>query len=79
MKTMSVGEFKRRFSDALDAVQRGDTIVISYGRARDKVAAMVPYAALERERKRPLGLLTGKATVRFAKEFKIEDEAMLSA
>ena len=79
MKTMTVGEFKAGFSDALADVQAGGTIVICYGRNRLKVAAMVPYAALEQARKRRLGLLKGKASVRFGKDFALSDGALLKA
>ena len=79
MKTMTVGEFKARFSEALDAVLEGETIVVSYGRNHEKVAAMVPYAQLKRVEKRPLGLLKGKAAVKFARDFTVDDEDLLSA
>lgn len=79
MKTMTVGQFKARFSEALDAVRGGETIVVAYGRSHQKVAAMVPYSALPPTAKRPLGLLKGKARVKFAKDFALEDESLLSA
>lgn len=79
MKTMTVGEFKTHFSEALDAVRGGETIVVAYGRNHQKVAAMVPYADIKQPVKRPLGLLKGKAAVRFAKDFALEDESFLSA
>lgn len=79
MKTMTVGEFKARFSEALDAVVEGETIIVSYGRNHQKVAAMVPYAQLKHAEKRPLGLLKGKAAVKFAKDFAVDDESLLSA
>ena len=79
MKTMTVGEFKARFSEALDAVLEGETIVVSYGRNHQKVAAMVPYAQLKQVEKRPLGLLKGKAALKFASDFDIDDESLLSS
>ena len=79
MKIMTVGEFKSRFSEALDAVRDGKTIVVSCGRNREKVAAMVPYAKYQQPKKRPLGLLKGKARVRFAKDFALDEERFLSA
>jgi PIN domain nuclease of toxin-antitoxin system len=45
----------------LDAVRGGQTIVVSYGRNRTKVAAMVPYAMRYPSHKRTFGLLKGKA------------------
>ena len=79
MKTMTVGEFKARFSEALDAVRAGETIVVAYGRNRRKIAAMVPYAGIRQAARRPLGLLKGKVRVSFARNFKLEDDELLSA
>jgi antitoxin (DNA-binding transcriptional repressor) of toxin-antitoxin stability system len=79
MKTMTVGELKTNFSNALDSVRAGKTIVVCYGRNHDKVAAMVPYADIAPTHKRKLGLLKGKARVKFARDFKLDDESLLSA
>lgn len=79
MKTMTVGEFKSRFSEALDAVRDGETIVVSYGRNHRKVAAMVPYSNLKPLNKRPLGILKSKASVKFSRDFAITDGQFLKA
>jgi len=79
MKTMTVGEFKARFSEALDAVRDGETIVVSYGRNHRKVAAMVPYSELKPAKKRPLGLLKSQASVRLAGDFELTDDDFLKA
>ncbi len=79
MKIMTVGEFKAHFSEALDAVRDGETIVVSYGRNHRKVAAMVPYAELKRPKRRPLGLLKSKARVSFGRDFALTDEDFLKA
>jgi antitoxin (DNA-binding transcriptional repressor) of toxin-antitoxin stability system len=76
---MTVAQFKTRFSEALDAVREGETIVVSFGRNREKVAAMVPYTSLRRSAPRPLGLLEGKARVRFSRDFALQDERLLSS
>jgi prevent-host-death family protein len=78
MKTISVGELKARFSEVLDAVRKGETVVVSYGRRREKVAAIVPYREARAQGKRTLGKLAGKARVRFARDFSITDEELLS-
>jgi antitoxin (DNA-binding transcriptional repressor) of toxin-antitoxin stability system len=77
LKTMTVGEFKTRFSEALDAVRGGETIVVSYGRNRRKVAAMVPFAEFERAKSRPLGLLQGKVRIKFSRDFDLTDDEFL--
>jgi antitoxin (DNA-binding transcriptional repressor) of toxin-antitoxin stability system len=78
-KTMTVGEFKAHFSAALDAVLAGQTVVVAFGRNRRKVAAMVPYASLEKKRPRKLGILEGKVKVVFSRGFKMTDDELLSA
>ena len=79
MKVMTVGEFKARFSEGLDAVRDGETIVVAYGRSRRKVAAMVPYSELKSPKKRPLGLLKSKARVSFGRDFALDDDEFLDA
>lgn len=78
MKTMTVGELKARFSEALDAVRGGETIVVAFGRNHEKVAAIVPYSELRTREKRRLGLLK-KVRVRFMKDFSVDDEELLSS
>jgi prevent-host-death family protein len=77
VKIMTVSEFKARFSEALDAVRDGETIVVSYGRNHRKVAAMVPYSELKSSKKRPLGLLKSKARVNFGRDFALTDDDFL--
>lgn len=79
MKTLTVAEFKARFSEVLDAVRDGETVVVAYGRSRRKIAAMVPYSETAAAAKRPLGLLKGKLKVRFRKDFELSDDEFLSA
>ena len=79
MKTMTVAEFKSRFSEALDAVRDGETIVVSYGRNHRKVAAMVPYSQLKPPKHRPLGLLKSKVRVKFGRDFVLPDDEFLKA
>lgn len=79
MKTMTVGEFKSRLSEALDAVRYGETIIVSYGRNRRKIAAMVPFSALKSPRQRPLGLLKATVRVKFGRDFALTDDELLEA
>jgi antitoxin (DNA-binding transcriptional repressor) of toxin-antitoxin stability system len=76
---MTVGEFKSRFSEALDAVRNGETIVVSFGRNHRKVAVLAPYSELKAAKKRPLGLLKSKARIRIRRDFKLTDEAFLES
>ena len=79
MKTMTVGEFKTHFSEALDQVKQGETVIISYGRKKEKVAALVPYPQLEPVKPRLIGLLHGQAECRIGKDFSISDEELLES
>ncbi len=79
MKVMTVGEFKSRFSEALEAVREGETIVVSYGRNHRKVAAMVPYSDLKPARRRKLGPLKAKARVKWGSESALSDEQLLKS
>lgn len=77
MKTLTVGELKARFADVLKEVAGGQAIAISYGRRRQRVAAIVPYAQYVGVCERTLGVLEGKATYRIAPGFSISDEELL--
>ncbi|MFH0785135.1 MAG: type II toxin-antitoxin system prevent-host-death family antitoxin, partial [Pseudomonadota bacterium] len=44
MQTMTVSQFKSHFSEVLDRVQQGEDIVISYGKKKEKIAVLVPFA-----------------------------------
>jgi antitoxin (DNA-binding transcriptional repressor) of toxin-antitoxin stability system len=77
MQTVQVGEFKARFSEMIDSVRAGQTIVVAYGRNQEKVAALIPYAQLETGVPRRLGSLAGVASVSFADDFAMTDEELL--
>jgi len=76
METMTVGEFKANFSDALKKVIAGEEIGISYGKKKEVVARLVPKNP-KSQNKRKIGLLDGKSKVRFSKTFKITEEKFL--
>jgi antitoxin (DNA-binding transcriptional repressor) of toxin-antitoxin stability system len=78
MQTMTVGHFKSHFSQALDTVQRGEDIVISYGKKKEKIAVLVPYDRYEGKPQRTLGLLADKASFSILADFKVSDDELLS-
>jgi len=79
MRTLTIGEFKARFSDVLTAVQAGESVIVCYGRKKRRVAALVPYADFAAGAgKRPLGLLKGKGGFSLAKDFAMSDEELLA-
>jgi len=79
MYQLTVGQFKAKFSQVLEQVLSGKTIAITYGKSKKKVAALIPYNKLEKKQPIKLGLLEGKATVKFAEDFKMTDEEFLNS
>jgi len=80
VRTLTIGEFKAQFSDVLTAVQAGESVVVCYGRKKERVAALVPYATFSAQAgMRPLGLLKGRASFSVADDFKLSDEEFLAA
>lgn len=80
MRTLTIGEFKAQFSDVLAAVQAGESVVVCYGRRKERVAALVPYAEFTASAgKRPLGLLKGRASFALSDDFTLSDDEFLAA
>ena len=75
---MTVGEVKAHFSKVLEIVQRGDDVVISFGKKKKKIAVLVPFSHYERKPERRLGLLAGKASFSIKDDFKISNDEFLS-
>ncbi len=76
MKTMSVGEFKAKFSEVLKKVLAGEEIAISYGKSKEIVARLVPKIPAKKQR-RNIGILEGKGRVHFGDDFKMTEEEFL--
>lgn len=83
MRTLTIGEFKAQLSDVLAAVQAGESVVVCYGRKKERVAALIPIAEfaarVAKRPRRPLGLLRGQASFAMADDFKISDDEFLAA
>ena len=79
MKTLTIGELKTHFSEVLEHVKQGETVVISYGRKKEKVAALIPYRQLKPAKPRPLGLLEGRARYQMLDGFSMTDEDLLGS
>jgi antitoxin (DNA-binding transcriptional repressor) of toxin-antitoxin stability system len=78
MDAIPIGELKANFSTILGRIKKGEKIIISFGKQKEKVAILSPYAALKGPKKRKLGLLKGKASFMISADFKIRDEEFLS-
>ena len=79
MKTLTIGELKAHFSEVLEYVKQGETVVISYGRKKEKVAALIPYRQLAPAKPRSLGLLEGRAQCHILDDFSVSDEELLES
>ena len=80
MKTMTVGELKAQFSEVLrQIIKNGEPVAISYGKKKEKIAAIVPYSQIKPQSERPLGLMRGRASCVIHDDFALSDEEVLSA
>ena len=80
MRTLTIGEFKAQLSEVLTAVEAGESVIVCYGRKKQRVAALVPYAEFAATTdKRPIGLLKGRASFSLAPDFNLTDEEFLAA
>ena len=80
MKTMTVGELKAQFSEVLgQMIKSGEPVAISYGKKKEKVAAIVPYSQLKPQAERSLGLMKSRGRCIIHDDSALSDEEMLSA
>lgn len=79
MYQLSVGQFKSKFSEMLSRVLKGESIGITYGKSKKKVAALVPYSKVIKKHSLKLGILEGKASFKIAGGFKMTDEELLNS
>jgi len=80
MKTMTVGELKAQFSEVLgQMVKNGEPVAISFGKKKQKIAAIIPYSQLKPQTERALGLMKGRARCVIHDDFALDDEEMLGA
>ena len=77
METLTVGELKARFSEILGRIRNGQEIVISYGKKREKVAVLIPFAKFHKKKERPLGILKDEGKCVIHDDFKLTDEQVL--
>ena len=73
---MSVGEFKAKFSAVMDAVEKGEEIIVEKGKSRKQIGVFVPMNRFA-DQKRTVGILQGKASFKMAEDFKMTPEELL--
>jgi prevent-host-death family protein len=76
MKTFQVAEAKTHFSTLLKDVEAGNEVAISYGKKKETVAVIIPYATWKKTKKRELGTLKRKANIKFSADFSMTDEEL---
>lgn len=79
MQQLTVGDFKSKFSQILEKVLKGESIGITYGKSKKKVAAIVPYNKLAHGNRIKLGLFKGRFSFKIKKGFKMTDEEFLNS
>ena len=79
MEILSVGELKTRFSEVIGQLKKGQEIIVSYGKKKEKIAVIVPYSQYKNKPKRQIGLLKDLGHCVIREDFKIDDEEMLSS
>lgn len=79
MYQLTVGEFKSKFSEVLQKVLQGESIGVTYGKNKKKVAALVPYTRLNHGNKIKRGLFKGKISFKTHKDFKMTTEEFLGS
>ena len=79
MITMQVGEFKAKFSEVLKQVEKGNEVIISYGKNHRNVAALVPFNKLKQtsKKRRRLGILKNRGSFYIAPDFEMTEEEFL--
>jgi len=75
---MGVGEFKAKFSDVIAEMLQGREVGITYGKNKREIGKIVPALKYKRKATRKLGAWEGKATVKFAKNFKMTIDEFLN-
>ena len=79
MTQLTVGQFKAKFSEVVQKLLQGEEIVVSYGKKKEKIGVIIPYDSYKKKRKIKLGLLEGKASVSFTRDFKMTTDEFLSS
>jgi antitoxin (DNA-binding transcriptional repressor) of toxin-antitoxin stability system len=75
MKTLQSTEAKTHFSSVLKDIEAGNEVAIVYGKKKETIAVIIPY---KKWKKRQLGTLEGKMSVKFTEDFAMTDEELIN-
>lgn len=76
METLSVGEFKSRFSEVLSIVEEGGEVQVTYGKSKKVVGRFVPPVE-EKKEKRKLGIWKDECEITWVGDGKVTEEEFL--
>jgi antitoxin (DNA-binding transcriptional repressor) of toxin-antitoxin stability system len=79
VKTLQSAEAKTHFSSVLRDVEAGNEVAIVYGKRKETVAVIIPYEQKKKNKKRQLGTLEGKVSVKFAEDFAMTGEELINS
>lgn len=77
MESLTVGEFKSRFSEVLNIVEEGGEVLVTYGKKKKVVGRFVPPAEEQKKEKRKLGIWKDKCKVEWVGDSKMTEEEFL--
>ena len=73
---MTVGQFKAHFSEAIEWVKAGQKVAVTFGKNKELIGVFMPHH-IQNTGKRKLGIMEGKASASFHRDFKISEEDFL--
>jgi antitoxin (DNA-binding transcriptional repressor) of toxin-antitoxin stability system len=78
MKTISIHEFKTNLSKFEKKILNGEEFVVTHGQKKKKPVKTRLYLK-QKPKRRKLGILEGKATVKFHDDWEMSDEELLGS
>ncbi len=77
MKTIQVSEFRTRLAEILEKVAGGEEYIVSFGKKRINVAALIPFKKYKKNKRRKIGLYDGKVKYSVTPDFKMTPEELI--
>jgi prevent-host-death family protein len=77
MRTVSVGDLKANFSEILKDIDKGEKIIVTFGKKSKKMAVIVPFNEYF-GKKRKLGLLAKRGKVWFSNDWSMTEEEFVA-
>ena len=78
MKTISLTETGTNFQAILRDIASGKELAITYGENKEMIAVIIPYETWMKTKKRQLGSLQDRGSVKFENDFYMTNEEFTS-